>query len=74
MIFTFERNVLCERLSAVVGNLVFLFAASDKRTASFVCCRQTSMEFFETRRTIGLTSQRSAIGMSRLKAIASTST
>ena len=58
VILTFEANPLRERLSAVVGNLGFMFAASDKRTASLVCCRETSMEFFETRRTMGLTTQR----------------
>ena len=63
-----------ERLSAVVGDLALLFAYSVDRTASFVCCREVIMEFLETWRTMGLTSNRSPSGMSRLRAIASTST
>jgi hypothetical protein len=74
MIVTPEANSPRERLSVVVGDLAVLFASSVKCTASFVCCREMSMEFLEMRRTKGLTSQRTAIGMSRLKAIASTST
>ena len=69
-----DANAPRERSSAVVDDLVFLFEASVKCTASLVSCKEMSMEFLETRRTIGLTTQRSAVGMSRLKAIASTST
>src|SRR5215469_17916327 len=63
-----------ERLSAVESDLTFRFAASVERTASLVSCRDKSMEFLETRRTIGLTAQRNAVGISRLNAIASSST
>jgi len=56
----------------MVGTADFVFAASVEFTASFICWRETSMEFLETRRTMGLTIQRT--GTSRLRAIASSST
>src|SRR5215469_1234032 len=69
-----ETKVSRERFSAAVGDFTFRFRAWFKRTASLVSCSESSMEFLETRRTIGLTTQRSAVGISRLKTIASTST
>jgi hypothetical protein len=60
-------------LLAVVDCLV-LTATAVERTASSIWRREVSSEFFEMLRTMGATSQRTASGMSRLSAIASSST
>src|SRR5208283_385006 len=50
-----------ELLAATVGGLAVRFAVSCvERTASSVCWREVSSVFFETLRTIGSTTQRSA--------------
>ena len=69
-----EATALREASVATVDGFAFLFSASVERTAASVCCRESNMEFLETRRTMGSTIQRSATGTSRLRAIASTST
>ena len=58
---------------AIVDCLAFT-ATAVEWTASSIWWREVSSDLFEMLRTIGVTSQQTATGMSRLSAIASSST
>src|SRR5271157_2216395 len=69
-----EAIVPSALLAAMVDDFAALFAVpAVDCTASSICWREISMVFLDTLRTIGLTTQRTATGMSRLRAIASSS-
>src|SRR5208283_5462196 len=73
-ILSVEAIVPLALLVATVVALAVRFAVpAVERTASSICWREISSVFLETLRTIGSTTQRSAIGTSRLRAIASSS-